>query len=499
MHPFPPDNMKKKCFTLALLLLPALALVACSRAGDADKREPIIPLEPCRLPGGVTGECGTLTVYENRDANSGRTIDLDIAVLPATGSSSVVQADPLFLLAGGPGQAATEVYPNAAFLFEEINRTRDIVLVDQRGTGASNGFACDNLTDESLPDDLPDEAAVALLDACRVTLQERADLTRYLTDSFIEDLEAVRAALDYDTINLYGASYGSRAALAYMRRHPEVIRSVVLDAVAGPELVLFRDMPRDGRRALDLLFERCAADEACQTAFPDVRTEYETLLTRLEQPQPIAVAHPLTNEPLEFEMTRDRLSQYVFNILYSAEFQSLLPLLIHHAHETGDYAPLVVQALAVNSSTGIYPGLLYAIACSEDAPLIDPEEAARIAAESGFGSFTGNFLDICATWPRGDVAADLREPLQSDIPTLLLSGGADPVTPPNYAETVAATLSNSRHLVLPGFGHGVLAYGCMPRVVAQFIRDGNTADIDATCLDELTPPPFFVSFTGPQP
>ncbi|HMT19819.1 MAG TPA: alpha/beta fold hydrolase, partial [Promineifilum sp.] len=102
--------------------------------------------------------------------------------------------------------------------------------------------------------------------------------------SFIEDLEAVRAALDYDTINLYGASYGSRAALAYMRRHPEVIRSVVLDAVAGPELVLFRDMPRDGRRALDLLFERCAADEACRTAFPDVRTEYETLLTRLEQP-----------------------------------------------------------------------------------------------------------------------------------------------------------------------------------------------------------------------
>nr|HMT22504.1 hypothetical protein [Promineifilum sp.] len=171
--------MKKKCFTLALLLLPAFVLVACSAAGRADKREPTLPLEACRLPGGVTAQCGTLTVYENRDANSGRTIDLDIAVLPATGSSSVVRPDPLFLLAGGSGQAATEVYPNAVFLFEEINRTRDIVLIDQRGTGNSNGFAWDNLTDESLPDDLPDEAAVALLDACRVTLQERADLTRY--------------------------------------------------------------------------------------------------------------------------------------------------------------------------------------------------------------------------------------------------------------------------------------------------------------------------------
>lgn len=491
--------MKDKRFTLSLLLLLGLALVACSRAGGVESRNPTIPLEACRLPGGVTAQCGTLTVNEDHNTGNGRAINLDIAVMPATGSSSVVRPDPLFLLAGGPGQAATEVYPSAAFLFEEINRTRDIVLVDQRGTGDSNGFACDNLTDESLPDDLPDEAAVALLDECRVALEERADLTRYLTDSFIEDLEAVRMALDYDTINLYGASYDSRAALAYMRRHPEVIRSAVLDAVAGPELVLFRDMPRDGQRALDLLFERCAADVACAGAFPDVRAEYETLLARLEQPQPIAVAHPLTNEPLEFEMTRDRLSQYVFSILYSAEFQSLLPLLIHHAHETGDYAPLVVQALAVGSSTGVYPGLLYAIACSEDAPLIDPEEAARIDEASSFGSFTENFQAICATWPRGEVAADLREPLTSDIPTLLLSGGSDPVTPPNYAEAVAATLPNSRHLVLPGFGHGVIAYGCMPRIVAQFIRDGDAAGIDTACLEELAPPPFFVSFAGPQP
>lgn len=491
--------MKDKRFILSLLIPLGLVLVACSGANEAGNREPTIPLETCRLPGGVTAECGTLTVYENRDTNDGRTINLDIAVLTATGSSSVVQPDPLFLLAGGPGQAATEVYPNAAFLFEEINRTRDIVLVDQRGTGDSNGFACDNLTDESLPDDLPDEAAVALLDECRETLEERADLTQYLTDAFIEDLEAVRVALDYDTINLYGASYGSRAALAYMRRHPDIIRAAVLDAVAGPELVLFRDMPRDGQRALDLLFERCAADAPCAAAFPDLRAEYEALLARLEQPQPITVAHPLTNEPLEFEMSRDRLSQYVFNILYSAEFQSLLPLLIHHAHETGDFAPLVVQALAIGSSTGVYPGLLYAIACSEDAPLIDPDEAARINTESSFGSFTDNFQAICATWPRGEVAPDLRQPLESDIPTLLLSGGSDPVTPPGYAEAVAATLSNSRHLVVPGFGHGVISYGCMPRIVAQFIRDGSAADIDAACLEELAPPPFFISFAGPQP
>jgi pimeloyl-ACP methyl ester carboxylesterase len=247
------------------------------------------------------------------------------------------------------------------------------------------------------------------------------------------------------------------------------------------------------------LFDRCAADEACNSNFPDVRAEYEALLARLEEPQPIAIAHPLTNEPLDFQLTRDRLSQYVFNILYSAEFQSLLPLLIHHAHETGNYSPLVIQALAVGQSAGLYPGLLYAVACSEDEPLIDPEEAATIQAETSFASFAEDFQAICANWPRAEIAADLRQPLQSDIPTLLLSGGADPVTPPDYAATVAETLPNSRHLVIPGYGHGVLAAGCMPRVVAQFFRDGRADALDATCLEELQPPPFFISFAGPEP
>lgn len=486
-------------FTSLFILFIGLGLGACAANDEAVGRQPAIPLEECRLASGATAQCGTVPVFENRDTQTGRTIDLNVAVLPATGSSNIVQPDPLFLLAGGPGQAAVEVYANVAYLFEEVNRTRDIVLVDQRGTGDSNGFVCDNLTDDSLPDDLPDEAAVALLDDCREILTAQADLTQYTTDRFIEDLEEVRVALGYDAINLYGASYGSRAALAYMRRHPEVIRSAVLDAVAGPDLVLFRDMPRDGQRALDLLFDRCAADEACHAAFPNVRAEYEDLLARLEEPQSISIAHPLTNEPLEFQMTRDRLSQYVFNILYSAELQSLLPLLIHHAHETGDFTPLVIQALTVGQSAGVYPGLLYAVTCSEDAPLIDPEDAAAGQANTSFGSFAANFQAICATWPRAEVAADLRQPLQSDIPTLLLSGGADPVTPPAYAATVAATLPNSRHLVVPGYGHGVIAVGCMPRVVAQFIRDGSADALDTACLDELEPPPFFVDFAGPQP
>ena len=173
------------------------------------------------------------------------------------------------------------------------------------------------LEDETLPADLPEAEQIALLDQCRADLSARADLSLYTTDAFVADLDDVRAALDYDTINLYGASYGTRAALTYLRRFPERVRSVVLDAVAGPELVLFKHMPRDGQRSLDLLFERCAADAACNEAFPNFRAEYEAVLARLETPQRITVADPLSNKPLDFELDRDFLSQLVFNSLYS--------------------------------------------------------------------------------------------------------------------------------------------------------------------------------------
>jgi pimeloyl-ACP methyl ester carboxylesterase len=479
-------------FILALLLVAS----GCGQA-DSPAPEPTLELAPCRLDGGRDARCGTLTVFEDRAAGAGRTIDLAIAVIPATGSEPA--ADPLFLLAGGPGQAAIEAFGPVVGLFSDVLEERDIVLVDQRGTGQSNPLACENLDDESLPADLPDEQVVMLMDDCRQTLEQRADLALYTTDLAMQDLDDVRAALGYEQINLYGASYGTRAALEYMRRFPDRVRTAVLDAVAGPELLLFDQMPADGQRALDLLFERCAAEDDCRAAFPDVAAEYAALLDRLDTPEPISVPHPLTNEPIELTLTRERLSQYVFNILYSAEFQSLLPLLIHQAYATGDFAPLVVQAVAISDSSGLYPGLLYAVACSEDVPLIDLAASRARQEATDFAPFADRAAAICDTWPQAAVAPDFRDPLVSDIPTLLLSGDADPVTPPAYAAQVAETLPNSRHLILPGWGHGVITAGCMPSVVARFISSGDAADLNTSCLDELRPPPFFTSFTGPEP
>lgn len=482
---------------IAMILLAGLLLAGCS-PDPASSPGGTLPLEDCRLPGsGVEARCGRLTVPENRNAPDGRTIDLNIAVVPATGSTP--EDDPLFLLAGGPGQAGVETYGGALFLFDDVRQTRDIVLIDQRGTGESGALDCPNLESDDLPDVITNDEALALIDDCRAELETRADLTQYTTETAVADLDAVREALGYEAINLYGASYGTRLGLAYMRRHPDRVRTAVLDAVAGPELVLFRDMPRDGQRALDALFTRCAADAGCAAAFPDLEAEFDALLASLDPPRGVTIRDPLSNEPVEMEMDRDRLMGVVFNLLYSGDFQTLVPLLVHHAAETGDLTPLVAQSLAVGEGGLLDLGLLYSVACAEDAPLIDPAGAEAIQAETDFPLMADDFLRICADWPRGEAAADLREPLQSDIPTLLLSGDADPVTPPAYAASVAETLPNSRHLVLPGYGHGAIAAGCMPKVVAEFIREGSAASLETACVDEIQPPPFFVNFAGPTP
>lgn len=488
--------MVKNVLLIGWLLL-LVGLNGCRSEETTAQIEPTLVLEPCQLAGGVAAECGTLTVPENRAAVDGRTLGLNIAVIPA--QSRDAAADPLFMLAGGPGQAAVSVYPPIVSLLDNLNETRDVVLVDQRGTGESAPLTCDNLEEETVGESPTDEEVVTLIQACAAELSATADLTQYTTESSVADLDAVREALGYEQINLYGASYGTRAALAYARRHPERVRTMVLDAVAGPDLVLFAQMPRDGQRALELLFARCAADAACSENFPNLAAEYEALLAQLEEPQTVTVTEPLSGERLEVLVTRDRLAQYVFNILYSTDLVSLLPLLIHTAHETGNLEPLVTQAFVVGQGAGLNLGLLYAVTCSEDAPLIDLDEAQALQAETDFALQADDFLAICEAFPQAALPADFREPVVAEIPTLLLSGDADPVTPPSYAAAVAETLPNSLHLVAPNYGHTILAVGCVPRLITSFIEAGSVAGLDTECLDALEPPPFFVTFAGPEP
>jgi pimeloyl-ACP methyl ester carboxylesterase len=479
-----------------LILACLIFLPACANlAQPADESTAV--LTDCQLIGGVDAQCGSITVPEDRSGatNNSRTIDIHFAVLPATMSNP--DPDPIFMLAGGPGQAAIDTFPFILPALQKLNQKRDIVLVDQRGTGRSNPLACPNVVD--LPPDSTEEMVFDALAVCREELAADNDLAQYHTTNAMTDLDEVRAALGYDQINLIGISYGSRAAQEYMRLFPEQTRSVVLDAVVGPELVLQLQAPQDGQRALDLFFARCATDDACQSTFPNLEQEFATLLAQTGDGMDVTVTDPVTGELINLTITRDDFMQVIFGLLYSPDLISLLPLLIHNAAESGDVGPILAQSLMLTSGTALHQGMFYSVVCSEDAPLIDLAAAEALQAETQFALVAEELLTVCADWPQTPVRDELREPVTAAIPTLLLSGNADPITPPHYADSVAATLPQSLHLVIPDYGHGMLTVGCVPVIVEAFISSGAVTGLDTSCLAEIQPPPFFVGLTGPRP
>jgi pimeloyl-ACP methyl ester carboxylesterase len=453
-----------------------------------------LTLEDCTLtpPSGeqIDARCGTLTVPEDRSSPSGRQIELNIAIIPAIKRNP--QPDPLFLLAGGPGQSAVEAYPALIGLLFNIHEDRDIVLVDQRGTGESNPMRCLDPEDEALDE----EDVLEKIKSCPANLD--ADPRFYNTEIAMTDLDEVRSTLGYDKINIYGASYGTRAALTYLRMFPKHVRTVTLDAVVDPSFILFMDAAVDGQSALDNFFARCEADDACRSSFPNLRNEFDGLLKRVEEtPVEITIPHPLTHKPLELDVTRQVITNMVFNSLYAPEIVATLPLSIHEAYANENYIPLISQALLVDA--GLYDGMFYAVTCTEDAPLISSGEAAQLSKGSVFGDRTVDFADICSAWQKGSVSSQFREPVVSDVPALILSGDSDPITPPWHAEKVAEHLTNDLHLVFSGMGHGNLSNKCSIDIFESFIENASIDGLDTSCVDNVEPPPFFIDFSGPRP
>ncbi len=415
-----------------------------------------------------------------------RQIQLNVAVVEAIKRRS--EPDPLFILVGGPGQSATETFAALSPTLFNIHQDRDIVLVDQRGTGKSNPLRCLDPEDETLKDD----EAIALLQDCPAKLD--ADLRFYTTDIAMQDLDQVRSALGYEEINLYGVSYGTRAALVYLKMYPEHVRSLILDAVVDPAFILYQDASRDGQGALDLFFARCQADQACNSTYPRLRSELDAVLQKLDaSPAHITIPHPATGKPLQMTVTKTMVANLVFNILYSPDLVAILPFAIHQAYTADNYAPLITQAYLVDS--GIYDGMFYAVACVEDAPLVRYADA----AEGMFGSNVQNFVQVCEKWPKGEPPKIIHEPVTSDVPVLMLSGEADPITPPWHAEELRASLSNSLDLIFKGMGHGNGTSDCARRIMESFIETASTSGLDVTCVKSVEPPPFFMDFSGPQP
>lgn len=474
-------------------------------AADAASQEPGLVLESCRLghpqgAGSVAARCGTLEVPENPDEPGGTRIALAVAVIPAI--STRAKPDPLFLLAGGPGQGARETF--VAFLpaLAGVRRSRDLVLVDQRGTGESNRLRCDMPEATWAEADLPPEALGKLAKDCLDTLP--GDPRFYTTSVAVRDLDAVRAALGYERINLYGGSYGTRVAQHYARRHPARTRSVALDSSVPPGLALGPGMALDAEAALRAGFARCAADPACAERFGDLDAAFDALRARLAAgPVAVRLANPVSGEPMELEFTSGHLALAVRLLSYSAQTAGLLPLLIHEAQANGNLVPLAAQAEMISGLLGesIAYGMHNAVVCTEDLPFVEPGAIDREALRRSYlGEEMLDGLEaMCAVWPRGVRDDDLREPLASGVPALVLSGSLDPVTPPAYGLAAAAGFRDHLHVVFEGQGHLQLGLHCAQRLLRQFLDAGTAVGLDATCAEEVKPPPFFLGFNGGAP
>ena len=465
----------------------ALFLAACNPAAQAPR--PSVVLDTCRLPGvDVAAQCGTFEVWEDRAAKSGRRVKLDIAVIPARLRAR--EADPIVVFAGGPGQGAVSLASQVLPLFQRLNDVRDVVLIDQRGTGNSNPLDCDEDDEQSLQGLFEDALPQRVVQRCLESLD--ADPSKYITSIAVEDYDEALSALGYSSVNLWGGSYGTRMALEFLRRHGNRVRSVVLDGVAPAGMKLPLSFVADGDAALERLLADCDSDDRCKQLYPGLRGTIDEVRRELSlHPVRADIQDPRTGERETISVNENVFLSGIFRPLYVAELASLLPYGIASAAR-GDFNPLLAQNLefADDISENLSIGMHLSVICAEDVPRITPEDLAKLN-HSFFGlSLVDDFLTACKSWPRGEVPADFYDPVRSDVPVLILSGGIDPATPPRHAEEVAKTLTRARHFVAPRVGHGVSLHGCAPRLIETFMRTP-AAPLDGRCLERI-PRPLFV-------
>lgn len=469
-----------------------LVTVNCAAAVQQKGEPQSILLTPCEVPSAngqakQTVRCGTFDVFEDRSRRSGRRISLKIIVFPA--SDPGPKAEPFFYIPGGPGSSATEDAPYVAPQFAKIREHRDLVFVDQRGTGGSNPLNCDFFKPGDLSSYLGEYFPLDDVRKCRAQLEARADLTLYTTPIAMDDLDDVRAALGYKQINIIGGSYGTRAALVYLKLHPKSVRAIVLHGVSPTNQSMPRDFPQHTERALSGVVADCAADAACHAAFPDLGAEVKSVLEWLMR-GPVEVELKREGKGVRISLSRNLVAEAIRYMLYQAGAANRIPLFIHLAAQ-GNFIPLAEAAIGYRQqivATGSN-GMYLSVTCAEDLPAIRPGEGER----NGVDTFLGDYRlrqqrAACALWPRAAIPRNYAEPTRSDVPALILTGQWDPVTPPIYGDTAAKNLSHSLHVIVPHGGHGfggLNGVECIDNLITSFIERGTVKGLDTSCVSSI--------------
>ncbi|MDC0939022.1 alpha/beta fold hydrolase [Pseudomonadales bacterium] len=491
-----------------LLVVSMLCLSACSEAPDGkdeilanlyDKRA--LEFEPCERASTTPAaslvsesRCMIFERPENPDLADGRQIPLQVMVIPSLQSNPVL--DPLVILAGGPGQAATEL-ANLGLIFNKIRQARDILLLDQRGTGKLSPMRCaeapEKLTDLSTRNLL--KLQTKTLDTCLSEME--ADPRFYTTDFAIQDLEALRMYLGYKQLNLWGGSYGTRVALAFLKAYPESVRTIILDGVAPAAITIPLHIERDASRALERVFEACDAEPSCSNHYPNLRMHFDDLSARFEKPQIISVTDPVTGQKLTLSADIDWLHAALRSPLYGRMTQRLMPFIIEQAY-AGHYAPLLsVSAL----DGGINSAMFLSVICSEDVARIsqanfDLAQAQPYILKSR--QLNIPIIEACKVWPSRALPASYFEPVVSDKPVLVFSGASDPVTPPSWGDSILPGLVNAQHFVVEGFAHNTLGTRCTVEMITDFVDTANFSALDSSCLSNIKRRPFFIGTGGSQ-
>ena len=469
-------------------IVPLLAaLVAAASSLPAQS----LRLAPCHLAN-VDGElrCGVFTVHENTADPRSRAIPLEVIVVPSRAAKP--RPDPVFLVSpGGPGTTNSESLVRGAW-FSWMRDDRDLVIMDLRGTSGPSRLDCD-LADPSLgaAADLGSLFPKPRIDACRAALERKADLRFYTTPLIVQDFDAVRRALGYRTVNLWGVSWGTRVEYLWLRMHPETVRSAILEGTAPVSFLNPLPHARSAQNAIDSLFAECQRQPACHAGFPNVRAELDSVIARLEA-RPVTVhiggagGAPATTAPL----TRAEFAEALREMTYSPPRSTRVPLLVHRAFE-GEYDDFAAAAVRSNRQlrSAIRFGFLLAITCTEDVSRIDPLTIERETA----GTYLGDTrvreqMAACRDWPRGALDKNYGDPVRSSVPVFLLSGTVDPVAPARFTAEAAHYLPNSIHVVAPG-GH--VPFGpCIDSMERAFLEKADARAVDTRCVADMRLPAF---------
>ena len=492
-------TLKHLCAAWPLIAATALLMPAAVAAQQAKASQQAAPtLTPCYAKNlSDRMLCGSIRRPLDAAAPSqGASIDIHFAVLPAINPQHKQEA--VLAFAGGPGQSAFDAAATFAYALRYARESRDILLVDQRGTGKSGLLQCDGLdltSQFALDENNLDIVSMTRSETelCRDKLQ--VDLSHYTTVAAAADFEAVRLALGYQQLHLYGGSYGTRMAQEYMRQYPSAVLTATLDGVV-PFNQSFGAMGAASDASLEAVYTYCDASPECRQQFPNARSQLQQLQQTLtERTISTTVRHPRTFELIELKLTRAKLQQALRFALYRNSTRAMLPLVIDQASK-GDYSALIGLMLAQDFAADLSVGVNFAVVCGEDRPFWTAKSQAEFAKSYLGQSWLQGAKTSCDVWQVTPVAADYTAPLQTDTPVLLLSGGLDPVTPPGWAELAMAKMRNARHLVAPHATHIVASQSCAPKLISQFINQQSAAELDERCLQQELRKAFLTNANG---